>query len=127
MPDGEPLEPFYVSVIMTFLTGITWVYDALTYVPCYFAASAFRQQRDRAKAANVGVDRSGPYRDAAHPHQLTTCPDEKSPTLDAEFEHVTYKYGKMPCLGTREIYKEEDERQPNGKYFKKVGSSSGKT
>ncbi|XP_038049964.1 long-chain-fatty-acid--CoA ligase 4-like [Patiria miniata] len=121
MPEAEPLEPFYVSVIMTLLAWVVWIYDALTYIPCYVAASPFRHRRDRMKGVNVGKgDRAGPYRDSSHPRRLTTHPHEKYQTLDGEFEHVTYKYGKMPCLGTREIYKEEDEMQPNGKSFKKL-------
>ena len=120
MPDGEPLEPFYVSVIITLLTLVTWLYDIITYFPCYLASSVARERVNRTKAVNVGTDGSGPYRDASFPDKLLTHRYEKSVTLDAEFERATFKFDKMPCLGTREVYKEEDEMQPNGKSFKKV-------
>ena len=124
MPDGEPLEPFYISIFIVLLTVVTWVYDIITYIPCYLASANDRVRVNRVKGVNVGTDGSGPYRDAAFPNQLTTRPHEKYLTLDAEFEHATFKYDKMPCLGTREIYKEEDEIQPNGKSFKKVNMAT---
>ncbi|XP_071798454.1 long-chain-fatty-acid--CoA ligase 4-like isoform X2 [Asterias amurensis] len=120
MPDGEPLKPFYVSVIITLLTLVTWLYDIITYFPCYLASSVARERVNRTKAVNVGTDGSGPYRDASFPDELLTHRYEKSLTLDAEFERATFKFDKMPCLGTREVYKEEDEMQPNGKSFKKL-------
>ena len=36
------------------------------------------------------------------------------------FDHVTSVHGKRDCLGTREVLKEVDEVQPNGKIFKQV-------
>ena len=39
-------------------------------------------------------------------------------TMDQVFKHVTDKYGKKDCLGTRQILSEEDEVQPNGRIFK---------
>jgi long-chain acyl-CoA synthetase len=34
------------------------------------------------------------------------------------FDYVTRVHGKRDCLGTREVFAEEDEVQPNGKIFK---------
>ena len=115
-------EPFYVTVVIAVLSAIARVYDIISYIPYQLASATFRQRRDRVKAVNVapGGGPAGPYRDAAHPGELTLSPSRKCLTLDAEFEHVTFKYDKMPCLGTREIFKEESEVQPNGKSFKKV-------
>lgn len=40
-------------------------------------------------------------------------------TLEKMFKHVTKIHKEKRCLGTREIFAEEDEVQPNGKVFKK--------
>lgn len=45
---------------------------------------------------------------------------EKVDTMVKLMEFVTKKYPNKRCLGTREIFGEEDEKQSNGKVFKKV-------
>lgn len=41
-------------------------------------------------------------------------------TLEQMLKYVTSLYKNKRCLGTREILAEEDERQPDGKMFKKL-------
>ena len=42
-------------------------------------------------------------------------------TMDGVFQYAAKKFDHLPCLGTRELLSEEDETQPDGKVFKKVG------
>ncbi|XP_056313653.1 long-chain-fatty-acid--CoA ligase 4b [Danio aesculapii] len=41
-------------------------------------------------------------------------------TLDKLFVHAVKRFNQAPCLGTREVLSEEEEKQPNGKIFKKL-------
>lgn len=41
-------------------------------------------------------------------------------TVDKVFEDAAKTFAEYPCLGTRELLSEEDEKQPDGKVFKKV-------
>ncbi|XP_040582204.1 long-chain-fatty-acid--CoA ligase 4 [Lepeophtheirus salmonis] len=43
----------------------------------------------------------------------------KVDTMFGAFEYSVAKYGSRVCLGTREVFSEEEELQPNGKIFKK--------
>lgn len=45
---------------------------------------------------------------------------EKVDTMEKLLEFVSKKYPNKRCLGTREIFGEDDEKQPNGRVFKKV-------
>lgn len=45
---------------------------------------------------------------------------EKIDTMAKLLEFVNKRYPNKRCLGTREIFGEEDEAQPNGRVFKKV-------
>ena len=40
--------------------------------------------------------------------------------MDSVFQYAAKKFSRLPCLGTRELLSEEDEKQPDGKVFKKV-------
>lgn len=45
---------------------------------------------------------------------------EKIDTMAKVFDYCCKKYPNKRCLGTRQIFAEEDEVQPNGRIFKKV-------
>ena len=51
---------------------------------------------------------------------LTTTPFPECKTLDDLMIRAVRIYGDKACLGTRELLREEDEMQPNGRVFKKV-------
>jgi len=44
-------------------------------------------------------------------------------TIDQVFERAAKQFATRPCLGMREMLSEEDEKQPDGKVFKKVKKS----
>jgi len=45
---------------------------------------------------------------------------EEINTMERLFKYCVQKHGYRPCLGTREVLGEEDEKQPNGKVFTKL-------
>jgi long-chain acyl-CoA synthetase len=77
------------------------------------------QKRIRAKIINPS-DPSSPYRAVEVLDELQTAPDEYVKTLADIPEHSIQHYADKETLGTREILDIEDEKQPNGKIFKKV-------
>lgn len=53
-------------------------------------------------------------------NQLVDTIFDGNKTMDSVFHYAAKKYSTLPCLGTRELLCEEDEKQPDGKVFKKV-------
>uniref|UniRef100_A0A8C1V1K1 long-chain-fatty-acid--CoA ligase n=1 Tax=Cyprinus carpio TaxID=7962 RepID=A0A8C1V1K1_CYPCA len=62
----------------------------------------------------------GPYRAVESADALVTQDFEGVDTLDKLFVHAVKRFGQASCLGTREVLSEEEEKQPNGKIFKKL-------
>lgn len=71
------------------------------------------------QAKSIG-DESGPYRAVECLDGLNTQLNECD-TLDDLFVNSVRKFSNLKCLGYRELLREEDEIQPNGRVFKKVG------
>ncbi|XP_075040434.1 long-chain-fatty-acid--CoA ligase 4 isoform X2 [Mixophyes fleayi] len=74
----------------------------------------------RIKAKSVSDLPGSPYRALSHFDSLATIDIPGADTLDKLFQHAVSKFGKKDCLGTRELLSEENEKQPNGKVFKKL-------
>uniref|UniRef100_A0AAX7T5Q2 long-chain-fatty-acid--CoA ligase n=1 Tax=Astatotilapia calliptera TaxID=8154 RepID=A0AAX7T5Q2_ASTCA len=72
------------------------------------------------KARSVSGHPAGPYRAVYSQKELVAWLHPGVDTLDKMFEYAAKRFPKRDCLGTREVLSEEDERQPNGKIFKKV-------
>jgi len=69
----------------------------------------------------VGDDPGSPYRAVELPStDLTTTPFPDCQTLDDLIIQAVRVYGSKKCLGTREMLREEEEKQSNGRVFKKV-------
>jgi long-chain acyl-CoA synthetase len=45
-------------------------------------------------------------------------------TVDDLFRRAVQLYARDRCLGSRQVLSEEEEKQPNGKIFKKVSKYS---
>uniref|UniRef100_A0A8C4H1V1 long-chain-fatty-acid--CoA ligase n=1 Tax=Dicentrarchus labrax TaxID=13489 RepID=A0A8C4H1V1_DICLA len=78
------------------------------------------ERAKRAKARSVLGRPEGPYRAVSATKRLLTSLHPGVDTLDKMFEYAATKFPHRDCLGTREVICEEDERQSNGKVFKKV-------
>ncbi|XP_063059936.1 long-chain-fatty-acid--CoA ligase 4b isoform X2 [Engraulis encrasicolus] len=72
------------------------------------------------KAKSTSGRPEGPYRDVEALDGLAHMEFEGKDTLDKLFDHAVQRFGKAPCLGTRDVMSEESETQPNGKVFKKL-------
>ncbi|XP_048838920.1 long-chain-fatty-acid--CoA ligase 4-like isoform X2 [Brienomyrus brachyistius] len=74
----------------------------------------------RLKAKSVTGKPEGPYRSVDHFESLARMAFEGTDTLDKLFDHAVRRFGSADCLGTRELLSEENEKQPNGRVFKKL-------
>ncbi|XP_072286216.1 long-chain-fatty-acid--CoA ligase 4 isoform X2 [Pyxicephalus adspersus] len=74
----------------------------------------------RIKAKPVLDAPGSPYRAISHFDSLATIDIPGADTLEKLFQHAVAKFGTKDCLGTRELLSEENEKQPNGKVFKKL-------
>jgi hypothetical protein len=77
------------------------------------------QKRVRAKIINPS-DPSSPYRAIEVLHELRSTPDDHIQTLADIPPYCFEHFADKETLGVREILDVEDEKQPNGKIFKKV-------
>ncbi|MED6236199.1 Long-chain-fatty-acid--CoA ligase 4 [Ataeniobius toweri] len=72
------------------------------------------------KARSTTGSTEGPYRSVDHFDSLATEDFLGKDTLDKLFKHAVQRFGPADCLGTREVLRNENEVQPNGKVFKKL-------
>uniref|UniRef100_A0A667ZMP9 long-chain-fatty-acid--CoA ligase n=1 Tax=Myripristis murdjan TaxID=586833 RepID=A0A667ZMP9_9TELE len=94
---------------------MVWIYTSITFLPSYLLNRARRM-----KARSVSGSPEGPYRAVSSTKRLVTSMHLGVDTLDKVFEYAAQRFPYRDCLGTREVISEEDERQNNGKVFKKV-------
>lgn len=111
------------SLALGALRALSFVYDLLTF-PVYVLLQRPWQQRQQArkiKAQPITQDtKSITYRSTQQPGPLhITLLREKVDTMTKLLEFVSKKYPNKRCLGTREIFGEDDEKQANGRVFKK--------
>lgn len=101
---------------------LMFVYSTLTFLPWYFLTNAKKRKAmaKRIKAKPVSEKIGSPYRAISHFDSLATIDIPEADTLDKLFQHAAAKFATKDCLGTREILCEENEKQPNGKVFKKL-------
>ena len=78
-------------------------------------------QRKRLRAKLIDPnDPSSPYRAIEAQDGLLTTPNERIQTLADIPDYCLENYADTETLGVREVLAIEDEKQPNGKLFKKV-------
>jgi hypothetical protein len=57
--------------------------------------------------------------------QLTVTLFAECSTVDDLFRRAVQLYARDQCLGSRQVLSEKEEKQPNGKVFKKVSKQQG--
>uniref|UniRef100_A0AAY5KMZ2 long-chain-fatty-acid--CoA ligase n=1 Tax=Esox lucius TaxID=8010 RepID=A0AAY5KMZ2_ESOLU len=106
-----------------------WLYSILAFLPSHFFGTVSQsegglgseqERARRLKAQSVTGNPEGPYRAMGATKRLVSSLHPGVDTLDKVFEYASRRFPDRDCLGTREVIKEEDERQDNGKVFKKV-------
>ncbi|XP_063061074.1 long-chain-fatty-acid--CoA ligase 3a [Engraulis encrasicolus] len=79
-----------------------------------------REQEVKARSVGRGEGPEGPYRDLDAINKLAHTITPGMHTLEQVLESSVRRFPSRHCLGTRELLREEDEEQSNGKVFKKV-------
>ncbi|RMX48628.1 hypothetical protein pdam_00007999 [Pocillopora damicornis] len=107
-----------------FLFGLNvagWLWGIVSFLPWYyFVGRKQYRPKHNVQALPVKDCPGGPYRCVEHLSSLKTSLYDGVTTLDQMFKRAVNLYPYRKCLGTREIIKEEDEMQPNGRLFKKL-------
>ncbi|AWO99257.1 putative long-chain-fatty-acid--CoA ligase 3-like [Scophthalmus maximus] len=126
MKRKEDLNP----ILLLLFHLMVWIYTFITFLPCYVASwvsvpvagvsGTAEERAKRAKARSVLGCPEGPYRAVSATKTLVASLHPGVDTLDKMFERAATRFPYRDCLGTREVISEEDERQSNGKVFKKV-------
>ncbi|KAI4790027.1 hypothetical protein KUCAC02_034876, partial [Chaenocephalus aceratus] len=109
-----------------------WIYSFLSFLPSVFlgwmstlddddgGGVRYGSEEDRAKRMKSCSERpEGPYRAVRARKRLEATLRPGVQTLDKMFELSARMFPHRHCLGTREVISEADERQGNGKLFKK--------
>ncbi|XP_045580677.1 fatty acid CoA ligase Acsl3 [Salmo salar] len=121
----EDLNP----VLLLLFQVTVWLYSVLAFIPSYLFSSVSesdaglgseQERAQRLKARSVTGRPAGPYRAMGATKRLVSSLHPGVDTLDKVFEDASRRFHDRDCLGTREVVMEEDERQSNGKFFKKV-------
>ncbi|XP_055736531.1 fatty acid CoA ligase Acsl3-like isoform X3 [Salvelinus fontinalis] len=121
----EDLNP----VLLLLFQVTVWLYSVLAFLPSYLFSSVSesdaglgseQERAQRLKAQSVTGRPAGPYRAMGATKRLVSSLHPGVDTLDKVFEDASRRFPDRDCLGTREVVMEEDERQSNGKVFKKV-------
>ncbi|KAL3056949.1 hypothetical protein OYC64_007433 [Pagothenia borchgrevinki] len=127
----EDLSP--VLLLLFHLT--VWIYSFLSFLPSVLLSwmstlddddddgVRYGSEEDRAKRMKACSEPGcpeGPYRAVRATKKLEATLRPGVQTLDKMFEFAARRFPHRHCLGTREVISEEDERQGNGKLFKKV-------
>ncbi|XP_033833156.1 fatty acid CoA ligase Acsl3-like [Periophthalmus magnuspinnatus] len=117
-------------VILILFHVIVGLYTVLTFLPSYLLNMLssseqihYGSEEDRArrtKAKSVSGRPEGPYRAVSATKRLLTTVHPGVDTLDKMLEYAAEKFPHRDFLGTREVICEDDEKQSNGKVFKKV-------
>ena len=99
---------------------IGYIWDRLTFIPWYMLTDAGEKLRlaNRAKSVPVNGKVDGHWKSGDTERLVETYYRKK--TMDAIFSNTCKKFTNCPALGTRELLSEVDEKQPNGKIFKKA-------
>ncbi|KAM3874654.1 long-chain-fatty-acid--CoA ligase 3a [Diretmus argenteus] len=122
----EDLNPMLLLLFHLML----WICTFITFLPSYLLSwlsgpdpgfgGSEEERAQRVKARSVFGCPEGPYRAVNATKRLSTLLHPGVDTLDKVFDYAVQRFPHRDCLGTREVINEEDERQSNGKVFKKV-------
>ena len=121
------MDGFWISGAIHTIKALSYVYDLLTF-PVYLILQRPWEKRKasrRIKAKPVSKSETSiTYRSVDPPRAMhILLESQKIDTMEKMLKFVAAEHGDKKCLGTREIFAEEDELQPNGRVFKKVGEN----
>lgn len=120
-PSTMKLKQTINPILLYFIHFIIMLYTILTYIPYYFLTESRKGRSNQIKAQPVTSSPESAYRSVNSLDGLASVLYPGCDTLDKVFMFAKNKFKDKRLLGTREVLSEEDEVQPNGKIFKKVG------
>ncbi|XP_072312571.1 fatty acid CoA ligase Acsl3-like [Eucyclogobius newberryi] len=124
--DLNPLVVLLFRLVLALFSVLTFVPSCVLGVLSVFYSSGqvhYGSELDRArrtKARSVSGRPEGPYRALSATKRLLSAVHPGVDTLDKMLEYEALRFPHRDFLGTRDVIREEDERQSNGKVFKKV-------
>uniref|UniRef100_A0A8C5HNX1 long-chain-fatty-acid--CoA ligase n=1 Tax=Gouania willdenowi TaxID=441366 RepID=A0A8C5HNX1_GOUWI len=126
MKKKEDLNP----VLLLLFHLMVWLYTLISFLPSYLLSGVSPPDGDsygteqmrakRAKARSISGMPEGPYRAVSAAQRLKASLHPGVDTLDKMFQTAVARFRHKDCLGTREVISVDDERQNNGKVFKKL-------
>ncbi|XP_064455823.1 long-chain-fatty-acid--CoA ligase 4-like isoform X2 [Ornithodoros turicata] len=109
-----------ISVAMGLIKALVTTCDVITF-PFYFI---FQRPWDYWRKKSLVFAQPTRPNDPGSPHVRTTGPGtaalDKIKTMAELTQAAVHLFGDKPCFGTREILGEEEEKQKDGKVFKKL-------
>jgi len=119
--NATPEQSIFIAIGIGFIKSIVFAYDMITY-PIYSAIQQpwdFRRKtrRIRARHAIENDPKSELIRVVGEVQDTSIFDCE---TLADLFKNNVKRFGNRKCLGYREVFGEEDERQSDGKIFRKL-------
>lgn len=122
------MDGFWIAGAIHAIKALSYVYDILTF-PVYVILQwpwDKRKKSRRIKAKVISRDENTIlYRSVDSPKAMHVALQRQNvDTMDKMLMWVAKIHANRRCLGTRQIFAEEDELQPNGRVFKKVNFKS---
>ncbi|XP_053203629.1 long-chain-fatty-acid--CoA ligase 4-like [Panonychus citri] len=120
MSNSNMTDSLGVSIALGMIKTVVCAYDLMT-LPIYTVA---QQPWQRSQSKNK--TRAKPVKDDncySEWKRVESPPDHDmlhAETIDSLFVKTCEKYGDRKCLGYRETFGEEDEKQPDGRTFRKL-------
>ncbi|KAK2187233.1 hypothetical protein NP493_172g02027 [Ridgeia piscesae] len=116
------MQSVVISISTSIIKGLLYVYDTVCCIPDYLIRGGPEKVMisSRIKARPLENDGGAPYRSVDCFDHLTTSPFPDCVTLDDLFKRAVRRFGPQNCFGTREVLREEEKLQENGKRFKKL-------
>lgn len=108
------------NVFLFSLNLAGWLWGIVSFLPWYYLVGRKHYRpRKKVQAGPISQFPGAPYRCVEHFDSLVNTLYDGVNTMDQLFKRAVNLYPYRKCLGTREVIREEDEMQPNGRVFKK--------
>ncbi|XP_015793198.1 long-chain-fatty-acid--CoA ligase 4 [Tetranychus urticae] len=120
MSTGNMTDSIGVSIALGMIKTVVCAYDLMT-LPIYtIVQQPWQRSRARNKIRAKPVKEDNCYSEW---RRVESPPDHlmlHAETIDSLFMQTSKLYADKKCLGFREVFGEEDEKQPNGRVFRKL-------
>ncbi|CAG2180890.1 unnamed protein product, partial [Oppiella nova] len=112
-----------VDISLALIKAVVSCYDVITYPIYFWAQKPWKRLEESSRPKARPLDPSSPYsawtrisdRSPSEGHFIAECR-----TVDELFARAVRHFGAKQCFGCRHVIAEEDERQSDGKVFRKL-------